>query len=498
MFGIGLSIHADLHPPHSRRISTSSKMTRLEELQAKRNQLATQIKSHADKFNAKQEWPDSEAKENWDKLNADYDSVVTEMNAINQAQSVTDRLAHITDLQGSPAPGASQIGRDDATSMNQGGRSIGSDGAVCTDTHRALAMAGWMQHQMGRDITDEMEDAAQLAGYNLNRRQLNLASPSTQWVNQLSSAFRSVHPSQLGRREYFNAPLTTQTAGTGGNVVAPETLVRELEINMLAFDGVSQHAELMVTGTGEKLSWPGVDDTGNSGVQIGENLNVDNAGAGGALPSFGKTEWEAFKLSSQAILVPYELIEDNVVNLPQVLGQLMGERIGRLRNSKYTNGTGTNEATGIVTAASLGVTAASATAIAPDEVYDLQHSVDPAYRIGSAFMAHDSIVAHLRKLKGSDGHYVWQSGLAGGVPDTLAGAPLAINQAMDSAVTTGKKTLLFGKLSAYKIRRVNGFRLYRLEERYRDSDQDGFILIVREDGNLLNSGTAPVKYLQQA
>jgi hypothetical protein len=66
---------------------------------------------------------------------------------------------------------------------------------------------------------------------------------------------------------------------------------------------------------------------------------------------------------------------------------------------------------------------------------------------------------------------------------------------MDSTVASGKKSLLFGQLSRYKIRSVGEMRMYRLEERYRDTDQDGFVAFIREDGNLLTAGTAPVKYL---
>lgn len=473
-------------------------MPRLAELQEKRNKLAEKIKQHADDNLNDGVWKDAEAEKNWTDLNSDYDKVMADMKSEQCSDTVAKRLQLINDLQNGPADGPNLRGGNGSGGVIDG-RAIGGDGAVCTDEHRALAMAGWMRLQMGEELTDEMEEAAQLAGYNLNRRQLMFNSPTTQFVNQLSQQYRSVHPAQLGdRNRYFNAPLTTQTGSSGGNVIPPETLIRELEINMLAFDGVAQVADLMVTSTGETMSWPTVDDTGNSGVQIGENTNLDNAGAGGPIPTFAKVQWDAYKLSSQAILVPYELLEDNVVNLPGVLGQLMGERIGRLRNSKYTNGTGTNEATGIVTAATLGVTAASATAIASDEVIDLEHSVDPAYRIGSRYMAHDTVVLHLRKLKDNEGRYLWQNGFNAGVPDTLNNHPLTINQAMASSVATGNKTLLFGQLNRYKIRRVNGFRLYRLEERYRDSDQDGFILLIREDGNLLQSGTPPVKFLQQA
>ena len=58
--------------------------------------------------------------------------------------------------------------------------------------------------------------------------------------------------------------------------------------------------------------------------------------------------------------------------------------------------------------------------------------------------------------------------------------------------------IVFGDLSKYKIRTVNQMRFYRLEERYRDKDQDGFIAFCREDGGLLNAGTDPVKRLTMA
>jgi HK97 family phage major capsid protein len=66
---------------------------------------------------------------------------------------------------------------------------------------------------------------------------------------------------------------------------------------------------------------------------------------------------------------------------------------------------------------------------------------------------------------------------------------------MDSTIASGKKTMLFGLLSKYKIRDAGEFRLYRLEERYRDADQTGFFGFWRTDGNLIDAGTHPVMYL---
>jgi HK97 family phage major capsid protein len=73
--------------------------------------------------------------------------------------------------------------------------------------------------------------------------------------------------------------------------------------------------------------------------------------------------------------------------------------------------------------------------------------------------------------------------------------PVFVNNDMDSAVTTGKKAVLFGDLSKYKIRRAGGLRFYRMDERYRDTDQTGFVAFTRLDGGLLNAGTNPVKHL---
>jgi HK97 family phage major capsid protein len=114
------------------------------------------------------------------------------------------------------------------------------------------------------------------------------------------------------------------------------------------------------------------------------------------------------------------------------------------------------------------------------------------------YMFHDSILKGLRKLKDGMGRYLWQAGANTGAPDVLNTYPYTINQDMQSSFATGTKTILFGQFSQYKIRQVATMRMYRLQERYRDNDQDGFIAFTEGDGNLLDAGDHPVKYLIQA
>ena len=49
-----------------------------------------------------------------------------------------------------------------------------------------------------------------------------------------------------------------------------------------------------------------------------------------------------------------------------------------------------------------------------------------------------------------------------------------------------------------KARDVADIRLRRLEERYADVDQVGFVAFMRGDGVLLDAGTHPVKYIKQS
>ena len=135
-------------------------------------------------------------------------------------------------------------------------------------------------------------------------------------------------------------------------------------------------------------------------------------------------------------MVPTELLEDSAFDIPSVIGAMLGERLGRILAEKFATGSGAATPRGIVTAATLGKTAAATNAITFDEVFDLIHSVDPAYRVGAGFLMHDNVILALRKLKAAGtGEYLWQSGAREGVPDRIAGYPLTVCQEMASVIT---------------------------------------------------------------
>ena len=83
------------------------------------------------------------------------------------------------------------------------------------------------------------------------------------------------------------------------------------------------------------------------------------------------------------------------------------------------------------------------------------------------------------------------------MPDTILGYPVVINQDV-AAMGVSAKSILFGDFSNYFVRDALDVRLVRLDERYADTLEVGFIAFQRTDANLLNAGTAPVKYYQNS
>lgn len=111
-------------------------------------------------------------------------------------------------------------------------------------------------------------------------------------------------------------------------------------------------------------------------------------------------------------------------------------------------------------------------------------------------MFSDATLKILRKLKDGEDRYVWNPAeVKTGAPATLNNYPYSINQDMPAA-TAGNKSVLFGAFNRYVHRQVQQFSIRRLNERYADYDQVGFIGFTRFDGDLIDAGA--VKALTQA
>jgi len=278
-------------------------------------------------------------------------------------------------------------------------------------------------------------------------------------------------------------------AATEGGELVPDGFVPRIERGMKAFGGVREVASILRTDSGIDLPWPTSDDTGNKGVLVTPNQLRTELDA-----AFSFKTLKAYSFSSGIIRVPFELIEDAGVDIEGELGDMLGERLGRVLAEHYATGTGTDQPEGIATAAAAGPTQTTLGAVTYDELTEILHSVDPAHRANARWLFNDQTLKALRQLKDNDGNPLFTRGsMADGAPETILGKPYTIVQELDDLDEASGRAIIFGDLKKLKVREVRSIRLQKLSERYAEYGQVALLGHMRADSRLIDPGARAVK-----
>lgn len=429
------------------------------ELRESRANILTNARKLNDKVESEKRVMNGEEQAQWDTMMSDAADL---KQRFEQAEKLVEFENSVKQQVEAPALGATQV-------QNR----IEASGPSAQD--RDQAFTAWTMHNSDMDVPENLRESAKKCGVRLDAKEFkfNLSNKSFAQIKNASGQ-------------------NVTTVGDGGYLV-PEGFVANLEAAMLAFGGVLNHADVLRTNSGNDLPWPMMNDTGNTGALLAEDAEATKLDL-----AFTSKTYSAYKYTSRLILVSQELLEDSAINIPNIVGAAAGERLGRALNTAATTGTGSSQPGGIVTGAAAGVTAAGVAAITTDEVKNLKRACDVAYRPNAKWMFHDDVAGYLMKLKDGQSNYIWEENYRSGDPAQLLGHDVVINNDMSSTITASDITVLFGDISKHKVRMVNDVRLYRMSERYREFDQDGFVAFMRFDSGVLNAGGNPIVKLTQA
>lgn len=296
--------------------------------------------------------------------------------------------------------------------------------------------------------------------------------------------------------------LGVQTKGTNsaGGFLVPEDFRAELMVALKQFGGMRQAARTITTATGRDLPWPRMDDTGNAAKYIAEATAISTS----TPVSFGSVTLEAAMAHSGPIKISWELDQDAELPIEDIVMDAMRIRFGRLQNLGFTTRSSTeavgphgivNDSTGAVTLAG-----GAAAFNSFDTLYDLEATVDPAYRAlpGTGWMFNDTTRKLIRKLRENStagtGEYLWQPSQQAGDPDNLLGYPVYINQDLPNFSTGGTtKPIFFGNFRYYIIRDVREMFMQRLVERYAEEGVYALLGYARWDGRGVLPSTDPAR-----
>ena len=140
--------------------------------------------------------------------------------------------------------------------------------------------------------------------------------------------------------------------------------------------------------------------------------------------AFGQISLSAYKVGT-AIKISEELLNDSVFDLPAYIAKEFGRRIGAKEEEAFLVGDGKGKPTGIFAAtggAENGATTSTAN-ITFDDMIEVFYSLKSPYRKKAVWILNEQTIKILRKIKDSNGNYLWQPSVSEGIPDTILNRP---------------------------------------------------------------------------
>lgn len=281
---------------------------------------------------------------------------------------------------------------------------------------------------------------------------------------------------------YRNLAMDNPTQA--GYLVAPEKFVSELIREMADATFMRSKARVLPPLNGShSLGYP-VRTAGMSSFAWGTELSTPTPDTSLA---FGKREFKTHPGTSE-ILISRTLVR-NVANAEAMIRSEMAEEIAAVLEDAYMNGDGSNRPLGIFTASDDGIpttrdvsTGNTATEIKFDGLIEAQESIKPQYQAGCEWIFHRDATKQLRKLKNSDGQYIWQPSVLAGQPDMLLGKPINRSEKVPHTFTAGQYVGAYGDLKTYWIVDSLALEIQVLTELYARSNQIDYISRLETEG----------------
>jgi HK97 family phage major capsid protein len=155
--------------------------------------------------------------------------------------------------------------------------------------------------------------------------------------------------------------------------------------------------------------------------------------------------------------VSEQMMEDSEFSLEEELSQEFSEQFAVTEGTAFVTGNGSGKPEGILQNSEVGETVSGSAASIADAtgqangLIDLYHDLKTGYALQGWWLLNRATLGEVRKMKDGQNNYIWQPGLANGVPNTILGqAYLEVPDMPDMAA--GAVPIVFGDLRrAYTI-----------------------------------------------
>lgn len=277
--------------------------------------------------------------------------------------------------------------------------------------------------------------------------------------------------------------LNMGTDPEGGYLVAPQQFVEELIQRVDDDVPLRPLATVMTLTEGESLGVPVLDTDLNDADWTSEVATGSQDDA----MRFGKRELRPHPLAKR-VKVSRTLLRKASLDPENIVRDRMAYKFGVTQEKAFMTGDGNQKPLGLFTASSQGITTGrdvltgSATDVTGDGLIDAKYTLKAAYWRRARWLFHRDAIRRIRKLKDSQGQYMWQAGLASDRPDTILDVPFVVSEWVPNTFTTGLYVGMIADFSFYWIADALDMEVQRLVELYAETNQVGFIGRLETDG----------------
>ena len=185
-------------------------------------------------------------------------------------------------------------------------------------------------------------------------------------------------------------------------------------------------------------------------------------------PTLAKRNIQTHELYAQP-KATQKLVDDSAIDIESWLANKISDIFSRKENTAFINGTGVGQPRGILTylpGTSWGqieqINSGSSSAVTADALVVLFYTLKDAYSKRASFLMNRTVVQSVRLLKqATTNQYLWQPGLAAGVPDTLMGVPVYMAADMPNAAANSLSIAVGDFGAAYQIVDRRGISILR-------------------------------------
>jgi HK97 family phage major capsid protein len=313
--------------------------------------------------------------------------------------------------------------------------------------------------------------------------------------NDKSKAFRAFLRSGFNQISAQYRDLLAGTDSAGGFLVPDEQFVKEL-LTKLADSVYIRAAARKYTISGAQT---GGIPTLESGFADCEWTSEVSTGAADDL-TFGKRTLKPTLLSKE-VKISMMLLQNAFEDPASLVASELAKVFGTTEEKAFILGTGASQPLGMMVASTNGIstdrdvsTDNTSSAVTFEGLINCQEHVKDQYKEGAVWLGSRDLRKQVRKIKGSDGQFIWEQSTKVGVPSTLLGHNFIASEFMPKTFSTGQYVGLFGNLNFYGIADRMDMGVQRLDELYAKSNKVGFIGRKETDGMpLLEEAFARVK-----